>query len=201
MSESTRDRLFEVALDVLAEVGYEGTTTREICKRAGVNIAALNYHWGSKDNLWQTACSWAAKRLIDIGTANLDPTAPPAVSVRRVLTDLFDSLAEDPRPIRIVTWASLQADLFDFRTVAEGFRPFFDFGLAYLKNWVEKGILREDIDYEAFLALYWGQLAVAFIDQPGQRIYFGADYTDPAHRDRIRESLIRSAIASFGLTE
>src|SRR5690606_29551632 len=45
-SGSTRQRILEVALDVFAEYGFEGTSTREICKRAQVNAAAINYHWG-----------------------------------------------------------------------------------------------------------------------------------------------------------
>src|SRR3984893_2334354 len=42
----TRARLIEAALDVFGRLGLEGATTREIGKQAGVNLAAIVYHFG-----------------------------------------------------------------------------------------------------------------------------------------------------------
>lgn len=48
----TRKRLLEVAGEEFATVGYRNATIREICKRAGANIAAVNYHFGDKAHLY-----------------------------------------------------------------------------------------------------------------------------------------------------
>lgn len=47
----TRARLIEAALDVFGRVGFEGATTREIAKAADANLAAIVYHFGSKEAL------------------------------------------------------------------------------------------------------------------------------------------------------
>ena len=51
-SESTREKLLEAARDVFAEGGYHTATVRDICARAGANIALINYHFGDKLGLY-----------------------------------------------------------------------------------------------------------------------------------------------------
>ena len=47
----TRARLVEAALDVFGRLGFEGATTRQIAREAGANLAAIVYHFGSKEAL------------------------------------------------------------------------------------------------------------------------------------------------------
>ena len=51
----TRERLVDAALEVFASHGFEGATTREISRRAGVALAALPYHFTTKEELWKAA--------------------------------------------------------------------------------------------------------------------------------------------------
>jgi TetR/AcrR family transcriptional regulator, regulator of cefoperazone and chloramphenicol sensitivity len=51
-SEGTRDKLLSAAAEVFAETGYDGAAVREICARAGTNIALVNYYFGDKLGLY-----------------------------------------------------------------------------------------------------------------------------------------------------
>lgn len=51
----TRERLVEAALHAFAERGFAGASTREIARRAGVALAALPYHFTTKEALWKAA--------------------------------------------------------------------------------------------------------------------------------------------------
>ncbi len=51
--EETRWRLLQAATEVFAEVGYHAATTREICKRANVNLASIHYYYGDKAELYR----------------------------------------------------------------------------------------------------------------------------------------------------
>ncbi|PSR53644.1 TetR/AcrR family transcriptional regulator [Adhaeribacter arboris] len=46
-----KEHIIEIAERVFGEVGYEGASTRYLATEAGVNIAMLNYYFGSKDGL------------------------------------------------------------------------------------------------------------------------------------------------------
>ncbi|MGH8083813.1 MAG: TetR/AcrR family transcriptional regulator [Lysobacter sp.] len=48
---STKDRILGAAEDLFAQFGFSGTSLRQVTSRADVNIAAVNYHFGSKENL------------------------------------------------------------------------------------------------------------------------------------------------------
>jgi AcrR family transcriptional regulator len=50
-----KGRLLKSACEVFAEKGYRDATVAEICDRAGANIAAVNYYFGSKDALYVEA--------------------------------------------------------------------------------------------------------------------------------------------------
>jgi len=50
--DDARSRLIEAAMELFAEKGYEGTSVRDLTVAAGVNVAAVSYHFGSKDALY-----------------------------------------------------------------------------------------------------------------------------------------------------
>ena len=54
-SLDTRERLVEAALHLFAAHGFQGATTREIARRADVALAALPYHFTTKEALWKAA--------------------------------------------------------------------------------------------------------------------------------------------------
>ena len=48
---STRQRILGAAEELFAERGFAGASLRQVTAAAKVNLAAVNYHFGSKDNL------------------------------------------------------------------------------------------------------------------------------------------------------
>lgn len=48
----TRTRILQAAAEIFADVGFEKATVRTICDRASVNVAAINYHFRDKENLY-----------------------------------------------------------------------------------------------------------------------------------------------------
>lgn len=49
----TRERILDAAERLFMAHGYEGTSMRQITGEAAVNLAAVNYHFGSKESLMQ----------------------------------------------------------------------------------------------------------------------------------------------------
>ena len=65
---STKDIIQNTAERLFAEKGYYNTSTRELTGEAGVNLSAINYHFGSKEKLFEAVIT---RRLVPINTERM----------------------------------------------------------------------------------------------------------------------------------
>ncbi|HNR33151.1 MAG TPA: CerR family C-terminal domain-containing protein [Candidatus Hydrogenedentes bacterium] len=61
--ETTKEKVLEEACKVFAEKGYRDATHAEICRRAGANVAAVNYYFGSKESLYRAVFEHLARKV------------------------------------------------------------------------------------------------------------------------------------------
>ena len=59
--EDTRQRLIEAALKIFGDAGFEGASTRMLADAAGANLAAIPYHFGSKEGLYRAAAEFVVE--------------------------------------------------------------------------------------------------------------------------------------------
>lgn len=50
---SKKEHIMQKAVELFSEYGFDNTPIRELCQHAGVNIAMINYYFGSKDKLFE----------------------------------------------------------------------------------------------------------------------------------------------------
>ena len=92
-SERTRERLIDAAGEMFAELGFHHTTVRQICERAGANIAAVNYHFRDKTGLYTEVVRQSMHAAhLDAVRAAFDQDAPAEVIMRAVIKTRLESL-------------------------------------------------------------------------------------------------------------
>ena len=97
-SEQTRARLVEAAREIFSECGFQGATVREICRRADANVAAVNYHFGSKDGLLAEALNFSHLKALQ--SSNVAAAACPQVRLRLFIRDFMLLLIDDDNASR-----------------------------------------------------------------------------------------------------
>ena len=135
----TKGRILEAAGKVFAESGFRRATVREICRRAGVNIAAVNYHFRDKTGLYSaTLRHWHGERFRKYPSdPATDPSQPPekrlAAFIGQFLSRILDE-GEGSLFGRLMAWEFIEPTEGLDLAVKEGIRPVFN---------ILAGIIRE----------------------------------------------------------
>jgi len=74
--KETRNRLLNAACEIFAEKGYRNAKVAEICRRAGANVAAVNYYFGDKASLYTEAWQHAFNKHAISASSDLVHTSP-----------------------------------------------------------------------------------------------------------------------------
>lgn len=95
-SIQTRERLLEAGAEYFAEHGFRASTTARICKLAGVNGAAIHYHFGNKERLYAAAWAYAFRKMVEKypPDGGVHPAAPPAERLRGHIHSILRRLAD-----------------------------------------------------------------------------------------------------------
>jgi AcrR family transcriptional regulator len=100
--EDTRRRILDTAIAAFAIAGYDGISTRQLAERAGINLPAIQYYFGSKEGLYRAAIDHIVRQIeehmapisarINLVLANGTPSRPELLALLRDLLDAFASL-------------------------------------------------------------------------------------------------------------
>ena len=97
-TKDTQARLLESAAEIFAAKGYRDATIAEICEGAGANVAAVNYYFRSKENLYAEAWDLAFRRSLEAHPLD-GGVAPDAPAEERLRGHVFAIVRRitDPR--------------------------------------------------------------------------------------------------------
>jgi TetR/AcrR family transcriptional regulator, regulator of cefoperazone and chloramphenicol sensitivity len=141
--EDTKQRLLDAAGPVFAEKGFAEATVREICTKAKANIAAVNYYFRDKEQLYAETLRRAhCMRLEKMPPPDWPPGTPPEQKLHGFLHNLVSSLVDDCGPpwfIQLMLREMTQPTPAGIDLVKEFIRPQFEF---------LQGIIREMVGEE-----------------------------------------------------
>ena len=197
---STKDRILYAAEELFAQQGFASTSLRQVTSRADVNIAAVNYHFGSKENLVNEVFRRrmddmsherlaALQRAVEAHPGELEPIL--AAFVEPAL-----AMAQDRHGggafIRVIARAYAESN--------DSLRKFLSDQYGHVPREIAKalgacvsGLGKEDLYWRLdFLsgALTYAMADFGLIKRP-------AGVSEAVHRQRAAKALIRFAAAGF----
>jgi AcrR family transcriptional regulator len=140
-ANGTRDRLLEAATEIFGAEGYSNARVRDICSRAGANVAAVNYHFGDKRTLYGVVLDRAFGMLDGGNGSGLDlkRDVPAELRLQAFVRSLMAALlAGDDRNAasgaRLVARELIDPTQAVERIVERGIRPLLDVVLGAIRE-------------------------------------------------------------------
>lgn len=125
-SADTKKRLLEAAAQVFGTRGFRRATVREICRLAGANLAAVNYHFRNKAGLYQAVLEEMHLRALEKYPLKSQADATAAARLNRIVEHLifklFDEDMTDCR-FRLMAWEIIEPTPALDALVAKVIRP------------------------------------------------------------------------------
>jgi AcrR family transcriptional regulator len=202
--DTTKTRLIEAGGEVFARHGFHSATIREICKRAGANVCAVNYHFRDKKGLYAEVLAYSYQSAVrkyppDYGLrGNSPPEEKLRAFIRAFLLRILDKDAPSWHGKLIMREISDPTDALK-GIVENSMRPVY----SYLAD-ICRELLKEEPSpdgrdsHETFMCAMSiiGQCAHLFT---GKHIInaLRPEIFDPADIDRIATHIARFSIAGI----
>ncbi len=195
--EDLRELLLESALVEFAEHGYDGASTRSIARRADAHQPQINYHFESKEALWEAAVDRLFAELV----VTVEPFAPDRFETTEDLAASFASslrrfvrfAAEHPELNRIMLHeATSETDRLRWM-IDRHIKPLYDVIETTWERLRDAGIAAP-IEPTFVHYVIVGAASLPFVNAPEARILTGSDPMEPAwveaHADGIVATLL-----------
>ncbi len=146
----TRERLFEAAITEFSERGYAGASVRQICHRAKANLAAIKYHFGSKDGLYRevlraaTAAFAQQQELDDDAVAAPDREEAVRLLIRQQLMVLLRK-DKTTRYLRLFAWENISPSPVFREFVASERIPILSLADKVVRMFLPPSVPREEV--------------------------------------------------------
>lgn len=201
MADTTKQSIIKAASRLFAEKGYEGTSIRELAETSDVNVASINYYFGSKQGLFEEMVKDFAENKVSSITPLLEsPNSREEFRIRlSMFMKQFIHLATSDRDhFRMInknldTFFQLSPEGFEqtFLKIHEKFHEF----VAHAQK---QGVLRGDLDSEMITQILFGNL-IEFVRAGDIRKCFSkGNIDDPAFCDQYIQTLIESYLNGVG---
>lgn len=195
----TSERILQAALAAFAEHGFDGASTRDIARAAGVNQGLITYHYGDKEKLWRAAVDDLFARLATEFEApmRLLGEVDPPTRLRMTVRHFVRFSAAHPELHRLIVQEGKRDGARLRWLVDRHIRPLFEIGRDTIAAVQQAGLLPADVSPAHLHYLFLGAAAHVFVVAPEFRRLTGEDPTEPAgveaHADALVALLLGSA--------
>lgn len=191
MHINKKQTIIDAAMELFAEKGFEGTSIRELAAAAGVNIAMVNYYFGSKEKLFEAMVEQKASYFREKLTEILNNDSKNELEkMDRIIEDYVSRIMAQHKYHRVIHQELM---LQQREALHENIIAVFSKNKEVMKTIIERGIKKKlfrKVDPELTIVTLLGTLHQVLLSRPMCKFLVakGADfdpYTDEAFKKRL----------------
>jgi AcrR family transcriptional regulator len=190
-----RERLIEAACHLFHRDGFEGTSVREITRRAKANLGAITYHFGTKEALYHAVIERFGNPFADRLAEIAAEPAPPRERIARVIREFMRRMTEHPEMPSLMV-REMAADRPLPAPIARIIRRNIESVGRIITEGQREGTIRAGEPQLLALSVAAQPLFLAMA-QRGVLHALGSNPQDPALRERIADHIVTTVTAGL----
>lgn len=192
----TKEKIFDVFVEMASTLGYENVTTRDIAKKIGINAASIYYHFESKEKILEYAYEYYEKyqydnrRPVDEMKKMIETAGADEIISKFFYSFVTDDQKKYVRMILItkIVYMRLFQDRIANAIFTDSNACNAEYVVSILRHGVNAGRISSGFDIETFADVLIGAITIM-----GVKAFAGTDYKvgQLEQEDRIRALLTR----------
>lgn len=170
-TDNNRKKLLRAAAELFADKGFDAVSTRDLCSRAEVNVAAISYYFGGKEGLYlevfQTYAHYVSDKINSVlreHDGKINTPAELETGLRDLIAAIVDLRAEEPEVAIVLqkqTMGNIPGVQEAFNTITE---PVGETLTKFFQEVQGKNLIRQDLNIRSFLTILfesiWGYFSL-----------------------------------------
>ncbi|MDE3235597.1 MAG: TetR/AcrR family transcriptional regulator [Bacteroidota bacterium] len=191
MSVDKKDHIINAAMELFAEKGFEGTSIRDIAAKADVNLAMVNYYFGSKEKLFEAMVEQKATFMRgQLEALESDKELTELEKVDRIIEAYVDRFLSNPGFHKVIQQEMLKSQREEMHQKAINI---FIKNTQNFNSIIEKGIKKKvfkKVDPPLVFASIIGTINQVLVSKKVCNVFAGKDpcydpYTDEHFKKRL----------------
>ncbi|WP_442603641.1 TetR/AcrR family transcriptional regulator [Paenibacillus sp. KN14-4R] len=183
-NQDPKERIIQATLEIIGNYGTDKVTIREIASRVGVNVAAVNYYFGSKNNLIQQSMQYFADTMQDSFRFFQQKENPLKDTLYLFLTSFAETAVTYPGVVK-----SLVNQMMDNGEIRSEVALAMEKGSAAIKQVIGQLLQSKDDKKLSFIALQlMSSIIYPILMSTQLPMLYGFDYRDKEARDEYIKS-------------
>ncbi len=164
-TENARSKLIEVGKRLFASSGYDGTTVKELCDEAELNVSLISYYFNGKEGLYRAVLDkFGESRLSTVVRVLQAPKTEEELKLRLSMfaTDLLDGFVDEPDLTTVVFRETENPHEFIDDIFRERFLKLYDTIIEFLESAQKAKLIRKDVEPNLAAGLLFGSITHFF---------------------------------------
>ena len=194
---NTKSRLLLAGIKEFGAYGYRGASLRDIAKRADTNVAAVRYHYNSKEELWRAVVSHLYRQLADAILDDDDrrSSASTRETIRNSTRNYILFSAKNPELYRITMFEMIDGGKRLEWLARHQLRQFMERSMAWASIGQQGGVFSKEVAPLNLVYATMGAVQTIFMMAPQIERSFGVDVFE----EEQVEAHVNAIMHLFGL--
>jgi AcrR family transcriptional regulator len=160
--DERRSQILQVAIKLFSQLGFKGTTTKEIARVAGVSEAMVFRHFATKNELYSAILDYkACQRNMDCPFEVIEDAMQAKDDAQvfyKFMLNALDKHEEDPEFMRLLFHSALEGHELAEMFVEQNIVPIYEVLSSYIEQRQKEGAMRENIKPRVFVRAFVGMM-------------------------------------------